>query len=98
MILVPLLVLMNLPVLTAVGLSQAIQLPIATAGTLGNLLQGQFDLKLGGILAVVLTVGSLVGAKVAHIIPHMLMRRFVAVVLLLVGLFMLSSMIYRLET
>ena len=97
MILVPILILMNLPVLLAVGLSQAIQLPIATAGTFGNLVHGRLDWSLAGTLAVVLTLGSWLGAKIAHRIPRKLMHRLVSVVLLVVGGLMLTSIVYRLE-
>jgi len=96
LILVPILILMNLPVLLAVGLSQAIQLPIATAGTFGNLVHGRLDWSLAGTLAVVLTLGSWLGAKIAHRIPRKLMHRLVSVVLLVVGGLMLTSIIYRL--
>ncbi len=97
MILVPILIMMNLPVLLAVGLSQAIQLPIATAGTFGNLMHGQLDWSLGATLAVALTFGSWVGATIAHRVPRKFLYRFVAVVLLAVGLAMLASIVYRLE-
>ncbi|MGB6468543.1 MAG: sulfite exporter TauE/SafE family protein, partial [Xanthobacteraceae bacterium] len=68
LVLVPIMISMSVPVLTAVGLSQAIQLPVAVAATLGNVLYGKLDLTLGGVLAVGLTVGSWFGAKLAHIV------------------------------
>ena len=68
--LVPILISMSVPVLTAVGLSQAIQLPVAIAATFGNALYGQVDLAFGGILAASLTVGSWCGAKLAHVVPR----------------------------
>ena len=48
LVLVPIMMSMSVPVLTAVGLSQAIQLPVAIAATLGNVLYGKLDLTLGG--------------------------------------------------
>ena len=44
LLLVPILVWLNVPVLTAVGLSQVIQLPIAALATAGNLVHGRIDL------------------------------------------------------
>ena len=44
LVLVPILIAMKLPVLTAVGLSQVIQLPVALAATVGNVLYGELDL------------------------------------------------------
>ncbi len=87
LVLVPLLISMRVPVLTTVGLSQAIQLPIAFAATFGNVLYGKLDIALGSTLAVALTVGSWFGAKLAHSVPRATMQRVVAIVLVLVGIF-----------
>jgi hypothetical protein len=95
LVLVPIMMSMGVPVLTAVGLSQAIQLPVAIAATLGNILYGTLDLTLGGILAASLTVGSWYGAKLAHVVPRALLRRVVSVVLLLIGAFILADVGWR---
>jgi hypothetical protein len=87
---------MSVPVLTAVGLSQAIQLPVAIAATLGNVLYGKLDLTLSGILAASLTAGSWYGAKLAHVVPRTLLRQIVSVVLLLIGAFILIDVGWRL--
>jgi len=96
LVLVPILIAMKLPVLTAVGLSQVIQLPVALAATVGNVLYGELDLVLAGMLAVALTVGSWYGAKLAHTLPREVLRRIVAVVLVFVGLFILGNAVLRL--
>ena len=96
LVLVPIMISMSVPVLTAVGLSQAIQLPVAVAATLGNVLYGKLDLTLGGVLAVGLTVGSWFGAKLAHVVPRTLLRRIVSVVLLMIGAFILIDVGWRL--
>ncbi len=96
LVLVPIMISMSVPVLTAVGLSQAIQLPVAVAATLGNILYGKLDLALGGVLAASLTVGSWYGAKLAHVVPRTLLRRIVSVVLLLIGAFILVNVGWRL--
>lgn len=85
LLLVPILVWLQIPILTAIGLSQAIQLPIAALATAGNAVYGTLDYKLGALLAVSLAAGSWIGAKVAHITPRQTLRRVVAVVLAIVG-------------
>ena len=96
LVLVPVLIAMRLPVLTAVGLSQVIQLPVAIASTVGNVLYGELDLVLAVILAASLTVGSWYGAKLAHILPRETLRRIVAAVLVVIGLFILGNIALRL--
>jgi len=96
LVLVPILIWMMLPVLMAVGLSQAIQLPIALAATFGNALYGELDLQLVGVLAVSLTLGSWCGAKIAHAVPRTTLRRVVSVVLVIVGTFILGNVAWRL--
>jgi uncharacterized membrane protein YfcA len=96
LVLVPIIISMSVPVLVAVGLSQVIQLPVAIAATIGNVLYGQVDWLLGGILAAALTVGSWYGAKLAHVVPRVTLRRIVSVVLVVVGAFILGNVIWRL--
>jgi uncharacterized protein len=91
LVLVPILMAMNLPVLTVIGLSQAIQLPIAIVGTFGNYLYGELDWYLGLVLALALMVGSWQGARLAHVVPRDLLRRIVSVVLVVIGLFILAN-------
>jgi uncharacterized protein len=96
LVLVPILIAMNLPVLMAVGLSQAIQLPVAIAATIGNFLYGDVDPVLAAILAATLTVGSWYGAKLAHSLPRAMLRQIVSVVLVVIGLFILGNVAVRL--
>jgi uncharacterized membrane protein YfcA len=96
LVLVPIVMSMNVPVLVAVGLSQVIQLPVAIAATVGNVLYGQVDLVLGGVLAASLTVGSWYGAKLAHAVPRATLRRVVSIVLVAVGMFILGNVAWRL--
>lgn len=93
--LVPILISMSVPVLAAVGLSQAIQLPVAIAATVGNVLYGELDLALGGVLAASLTVGSWYGARLAHVVPRATLRRIVSIVLVVVGVFILGNVGWR---
>ena len=96
LVLVPILVAASVPVLTAVGLSQVIQIPIALAATVGNLMYGTLDLGLAGVLAVTLTVGSWYGAKLAHVVPRETLRRIVSVALVVIGAGILFTAAWRL--
>jgi uncharacterized membrane protein YfcA len=91
LVLVPILMALNLPVLTVIGLSQAIQLPIAIVGTFGNYLYGELDWYLGCLLALALMIGSWQGARLAHIAPRDLLRRVVSIVLIVIGVFILAN-------
>ena len=88
LVLVPLLLWLRLPVLIAIGLSQAIQLPIASFATAANLMAGNFNWIIAIGLAVGISSGSLIGAKVAHRLPTAFLKIIVAVVLTLVGGFL----------
>ena len=96
LVLVPILMAFNLPVLTVIGLSQAIQLPIAVVGSLGNYLYGELDWYLGCVLALALTIGSWQGARLAHVVPRNLLRRIVSMVLILIGAFIFANVAVRL--
>jgi uncharacterized membrane protein YfcA len=95
LVLVPILIGLKLPVLMAIGLSQAIQLPVAIAATIGNVLYGDLDLKLAGILAASLTIGSWYGAKLAHSLPRERLRQIVSVALVVIGLYILGNVALR---
>lgn len=84
-LLVPLLMWLRVPVLAAVGLSQAIQIPIAGLASAGNFIAGHLDPRLAILLSIGLTLGSAAGTRIAHALPSLLLTRLVAVVLLLVG-------------
>jgi hypothetical protein len=86
LVLVPLMIWLEVPVLTAIGLAQAVQLPIAALATAGNLAFGAPDLRLGAVLAVALAVGAFGGARLAHVAPRAVLRWIVAAVLIGVGL------------
>ena len=84
-LLVPLLMWLHMPVLAAVGLSQAIQIPIAGLASAGNLWAGQLDIGLGTLLGLGVAVGTALGARIAHALPSRFLTRLVACVLLLIG-------------
>jgi uncharacterized protein len=85
LVLVPILMWLKLPVLTAIGLSQVIQLPIALLATAGNWYHGSLDIALGGLLAVGVAGGTWGGARIAHAVPKAALRHMVSMVLVVVG-------------
>lgn len=84
-ILVPLLIGLGEPVLAAVGMSQAIQVPIAAVASAANLRAGSVDLRLGTLLAAALAIGIAVGTPLAHSLPQEGLRRLVGWTMLLAG-------------
>ena len=96
LLLVPILLSMRLGVLASVGLSQIFQLPIAIAATAGNIVYGKLDFDLGVILAASLSGGSWFGAKLAHAAPRAALRGVVASALVVIGLFILANVGWRL--
>jgi uncharacterized membrane protein YfcA len=85
LIIVPIIVFLGLPVLTAVGLSQAIQIPIATFASIGNWMAGNLNVSLGLVIAGSMVMGTLIGAMLVHRLPEKPIRMFVAVLLVVVG-------------
>jgi len=90
LVLVPVLVWLKVPVLTAVGLSQAVQLPIAALATAGNFIYGSVNMTVGVTLALALMAGAAIGARIAHAVSQNTLRNIVAWVLMLVGLFIVT--------
>jgi len=89
LILVPVLVWLRVPVLTAVGLSQAVQLPIAALATAANAMGESIDVATGGVVALALMLGVAIGARAAHAVSRATMRAVVAWVLVAVGIFII---------
>lgn len=92
LLLVPILVWLKMPVLTAVGLSQVIQLPIAALATWGNLVYGNVDIAVGLGIAILLMAGVAAGARIAHRVPAHVLRRIVALMLLAVGALLVTRL------
>ena len=85
LIIVPIILYLGLPVLTAVGLSQAIQIPIASFASIGNWSAGTINLELSMTIAAAMIVGSLVGGTAVHRLPKEPIRKFVASLLIIAG-------------
>ena len=85
LLLVPVLLWLEVPVLSAVASAQAIQLPIAAAATGSNVLDGTLDVMLGLTLGAGIALGTAAGAKAAHALPTARLRQLVAALLVVVG-------------
>ena len=90
---VPIMVSLKVGAHTAIGFSQAIQFPIASLATFSNFLYGTVDLIVGGLVAGGVIIGSIFGAKLAHLFSTTLMHRILSVVLVMVGVIMIGRVV-----
>ena len=97
LVLIPILLWLHVPVLAAVGLSQVIQLPISAFATAGNILYGAIDLPVAAALSVLLMAGVWFGARIAHRVSSIALKRFVSLMLLGVGVMMLVKVARHVE-
>ena len=91
---IPILMWLQLPVLTAIGLAQAIQLPIAVLATAGNIYAGTLDVVLGLVIGLGIVFGTWGGAWLAHVLPREMLRRIVAILLALVGGTIMAKLVW----
>lgn len=85
-LLVPVLLLLRTPVLAAVGAAQAVSLPVVIFSTAGYLIYGSVHFALGTVAGLVGAVGVVAGARIAHAVQAVALRRVVATALLCAGL------------
>jgi hypothetical protein len=94
-VLLPLLLLLDMPVLAAIGLGQAIAIPIAGPASLVNLAAGLVDPWLAAGLAATLALGIVIGTPIAHALPQQRLRRLLGAVVVLAGIGMLARIVTR---
>ncbi len=97
-VLVPLLLLLETPVLAAIGLGQAIQIPIAAVASIANLRGGLVHLPLAAVLAAALALGIAIGTPIAHALPQRHLGRLLGTVVTLAGMAMLARSALKLVT
>lgn len=98
-VLLPMLLLLDMPVLPAIGLGQAIALPIAGLASVANIQAGLVDVGLATLLAIALSVGIAVGTPIAHALPQLVLRRLLGGVVVFAGVSMLlRTMAHLLST
>jgi uncharacterized membrane protein YfcA len=78
-------VLFGFPALPTIGASQVIQILAATSGTLGNLKFGAIDFRIAAIVTVAEIIGVVIGVRAVHAVNVHTVRRFVAVLCVVVG-------------
>lgn len=94
LVLLPLLTWLSVPLVTAIGLSQAIQLPIAMFATVGNAFNNLVNWDLVLFLAIGLAFGSFVGAKISKQLPVYHLRTLVAFLLFGSGSYMIIAQFF----
>jgi uncharacterized membrane protein YfcA len=87
---VPIMVLFGFPALVTIGASQVIQIIAAISGTLGNLSFGRINFGLVLPLTVIELGGVLLGAWIAHLVNQNVLRRFVGILCIPVGVFLVA--------
>jgi uncharacterized membrane protein YfcA len=83
-------------VLPAIGLGQAIALPIAGLASVANIQAGLVDVSLAALLAIALSVGIAVGTPIAHALPQLVLRRLLGGIVVIAGASMLLRTVARL--
>jgi uncharacterized membrane protein YfcA len=87
-LLVPVLLTLRVAPLRAVAASQAVQLPVVVAGSVGYLQTGLVDIRLGTALGCLAALGVVAGAVVATRLPAEGLRRIVALACIAAGVFL----------
>ncbi|WP_315072989.1 sulfite exporter TauE/SafE family protein [uncultured Clostridium sp.] len=78
--------------LKAQGTSLAIMLPpVGIAAFIQYYKQGQVDVKAGILICIFLVLGSMFGAKIAHIIPISVLKKSFGILMILISLKMIFS-------
>ena len=94
LVLLPLLNFLSTPLLTAIGLSQVIQLPIATFASIGNAFNSLIDWELVLVLSFGIAFGSFIGAKGSERLPIAHIKMLVSILLFLSGSYMIISLLF----
>lgn len=94
-VLLPVLLLLDMPVLPAIGIGMAIALPVAVVASVANFTTGTLDVWLAATLGAALTLGIAIGTPIAHALPQALLRRVLGSTVLIAGVAMLVHTAYK---
>lgn len=94
LVLLPLLNLLSTPLITAIGLSQVIQLPIAMFASIGNAFNSLIDWELVMVLSFGIALGSFIGAKGSERLPIPYIKMLVSILLFLSGTYMVIILLF----
>jgi uncharacterized protein len=86
---VPMMMVLGFPPLASIGVSQVLQIVVASTGTLGNLQFGAVDFATAAWVSVLELAGVVLGVRAAHAAPTALLRGLAAALCIVVGGFML---------
>lgn len=87
---VPLMVLFGFSTLTSIGASQVIQIIAAVSGTLGNLRFGNINFTVASVVTLLEVAGVFVGARIVHAVNAASLKKFVAMLCVGVGVFLIA--------
>lgn len=85
---VPLMVLFGFTALASIGASQVIQVIASLSGTTGNVAYGFIDFGLAVPVATAEVIGICAGGMLAHAVDERVLRRGVALLCVIVGVFL----------
>lgn len=86
---VPIMLVLGFPPLTAIGVSQVLQIISSASGTLGNLKYGSIDFEVAAWVIVFELAGVILGVRAAHIVNMRQLRKAAAWLCIVVGTAML---------
>jgi uncharacterized membrane protein YfcA len=86
---VPMMMVLGFVPLAAIGTSQVLQIIVAVSGTLGNLQFGAVDFRTAAWVSLFALGGVALGARTAHAVSVVVLRRMAAGLCIVVGGFML---------
>lgn len=90
---VPIMVILRYAPLTAVATSQALQIVVATSGSLENYRNGFIDFKVALIVVVFEVLGVVAGVRLAHVASALFLRRLAGALCVLTGGLLLARML-----
>jgi uncharacterized membrane protein YfcA len=90
-LLVPILLLLRVPVLSAVAMSQMVQVFVALSASVGYVVYGGVDFVVGTCVGLVAALGVLGGAHVAHRVSGHRLQQLAAIALIGAGVFVGTS-------
>lgn len=90
-ILMPILLTLGVPALTAVAASQVVQIPLVVAAVAGYAANGSVDFARGTLIGLIAAVGVVGGAMLAMRLPGSALQRFAAVALVSFGAVLLAT-------
>jgi uncharacterized membrane protein YfcA len=91
-VLMPILLWLGVPLIVAIGLSQAIQLPIAILATVGNVAANTLQPpSMGIVLGLAMSIGAFLGVRLSHRLNPEVLRRSAAQLLVVVGVVLIAG-------